>query len=308
MIPLSRWARRSKTVRSLARPLLRARRFLSDPGRGPREATWERLSTLLADDPLVRVEEFGGVFRLDPRSHILKRLLVDGEYEPELARLCRTLVRPDHDAVDIGANAGFFSVLLAQSLPAQRVLAVEPSRPMATRLRYNLERNGVDARVVVFEGAASDRRGTAELRGVEGKEEYGTIGVLAHPAAEVAAQEPGAAVYSDVVAAEPLDALVERHRLRPGFIKIDTEGAEMRVFHGARETLRAFTPIVISELDDVLLRANGGSAMEVVSLLRGLGYRVLDPFTAGHPAVTREQLETPHALNEVLCIPESAAR
>ena len=193
-------------------------------------------------------------------------------------------------------------MLLARQLPDRRVLAAEPSAAMAARLRANLERNGVAGRVAVFEGALSDRGGTAELRGPVGNEEYGTIGVLAHPAAHAVAGS-GVGVGVETVASETLDALVERHGLAPGFVKIDVEGAEALVLGGARATLREFRPVLLSELDDGLLRANGSSAVEVVRLLQAEGYRVLHPTAPGHPPVSREQLEALH-VSEVLCLPD----
>ncbi|MEM1116502.1 MAG: FkbM family methyltransferase [Bacteroidota bacterium] len=264
------------------------------------------MSGLLAEDPVVSVQDFGGRFALDARSHVLKRLLLDGTYEAELVGLCRQFVTPGRDAVDIGANAGFFSVLLANLLPADRVLAAEPSPAMARRLRQNLERNGVGDRVVVFEGAVADCSGTVTLSGVVGNEEYGTIGHLAHPAAEAALAHPDAESSALTVVAETLDALVETHDLRPGLLKVDTEGAEMLVLAGGRDTLRNHRPVLICEMDDVLLRANGTSAVELVLMLQELGYHVLDPFTRGHPPVTRGQLETPHVVPDVLCLPGEA--
>ena len=303
MNALSSRARRSPALRALLAPLLAVRRRLAAPGRPYEVRTWERLRDLLDEDPVIRVPEFEGSFRVDARSHLFMRALLDGEYEPALAGLCREFVDGGRDAVDVGANVGFFSVLLARHLPGRRVLAAEPSATVLPRLRENLARNGVADRVVVFEGAVSDRAGRAELSGVEGKEEYGTIGRPAHPAMWADAADRGAAVRSAAVEARTLDALVDEHGLAPGFVKLDVEGAEHLVVGGAGRTLRDHRPVVLSELNDRLLRANGSSAMEVVGAFRRAGYRVLDPFAPGRPEATRDQLETPHALEEVLCVP-----
>lgn len=248
--------------------------------------------------------EFGGTFQVDPRSHLFMRALLDGEYEPELARLCARLVAPDRDALDIGANVGFFSVLLASHLPRRRILAVEPSPAIAPRLRINLERNGVADRVIVFEGAVSDRSGQVELSGIDGKEEYGTIGQPAHPGMWTDAADRDAEVRSVTVEARTLDAIVAEHQLDPGFVKVDVEGAEHLAFGGARDTLDGHRPLVLTELNDRLLRANGSSAMDVVETFRNHGYRVVDPLDPARTEATREKLETPFALEEVLCVPE----
>ena len=307
MNSLSARARRSPALRALLSPLLAVRRRLANPGRPYEHRTWERLRDLLAEDPVIRVPEFEGEFQVDARSHLFMRALLDGEYEPALARLCRELAAPDRDAVDVGANVGFFSVLLARHLRGGRVLAIEPSPAVGPRLRANLARNGVAGRVAVFEGAVSDRAGRVDLSGIEGKEEYGTIGQPAHPGMWGDAADRGAVVRPVPVEARTLDALVEEHGLSPGFVKLDVEGAEHLVVGGAEQTLRAHRPVVLSELNDRLLRANGSSAMDVVRAFRRLGYRVLDPLTPGRPEATREQLETPHVLEEVLCVPSDSS-
>ena len=247
--------------------------------------------------------DFKGQFQIDARSHIFGRALLDGEYEPELVRLCAELVDPHRDAVDVGANVGLFSVLLAHHLPERRVLAIEPSPAVVARLQANLVRNGVADRVPVFVGAASDQPGQVELSGIPGKEEYGTIGRPAHPGIWADAPDRGARIQSVSVMSQPLDALVEEHGLTPGFIKVDVEGAENLVISGARQTLQQHRPIVLSELSDRLLRANGTTAMEVVQIFLQLDYRVLDPLSPGRPNVTRAELEKPHGVEEILCIP-----
>ena len=303
MSRLRRLLRRSRTARALAGPALSVRRGVIARRARADALAWDRLRRLLADDPVVRVDAFGGQFQLDARSHLLQRLWRDGDYEPETRALCERLVDPDRDVLDIGANAGFFSVLLSARLRGGRLLAVEPSAAMVRRLRANLARNGAE-RVLVEHAALSDAEGTVELRALAGKEEYGTIGVPAHPGIRADAADRDAEMAVETVRALPLDRLVEAHGLRPALLKVDVEGAEMRVFQGATETLREHRPAVVTELNDRLLRANGTTARAVVGLFEAHGYRVLDPSDPAHPPVTDTFLATSE---DVLCLPAERA-
>lgn len=296
-------ARRSPTVRLLTAPARALRNRLQHPGRPHEQRLWERLSQVLADDPAVSVPEFEGVFQLDPRSHLLRRILFDGAYEPALADVCRRFADPERDALDVGANAGFFSVLLARQLRQGRVVALEPTPSMSVRLQSNLVRNGVADRVQVLELAASDRRGEALLTTLPGKEEYASLGRTPHHAMRIDAADRSATLSTFTVPTARLDDLVEENGLRPGFVKIDVEGAEHLVLGGAEALLRVHRPVVLVEINDERLRGNGSSARAVVQMLEAARYRLLDPHHPSLPPATIERLETPHELEEVLAVP-----
>ncbi len=59
---------------------------------------------------------------------------------------------------------------------------------------------------------------------------------------------------------------------RVDVLKIDVEGAELKVIRGARETLTRHRPVLVIELDDQLLGAMGTTSAEVRRLLSSYGY------------------------------------
>lgn len=230
-----------------------------------------RLAAIACEDLVVDVPEFDGRFRLGASSHLLHRLLVHGFYEPELAAWARAHLDRHRDVIDVGANVGFFTVLLGRQLASRRVLAIEPSASALSRLHWNIAANDLVDRVVVFGGLAARESGVAELKVFEGMEEYSCAGVAAHTAIR------GYVPKLEQIRKSTVDALVAEHGLAPGFIKIDVEGFEMEVLSGAEVTLEKHRPLILSELSDSLLRKNGSSAQEVVGLLRKHRYRVADP-------------------------------
>jgi len=73
-----------------------------------------------------------------------------------------------------------------------------------------------------------------------------------------------------------LDGWVTQQQIyRIDFIKIDTDGMEMKVLRGAQETLRRFRPVVIFELIPQDITDAGDSAEALVQLLQELKYRLL---------------------------------
>ncbi len=104
-------------------------------------------------DLVVRIPDFGGAFEIGATSHILRRVLVESNYEPELLDLIRKKIDPARDAIDVGANIGLLTVFMARLVSGtSRVLAIEPPPEALRRLRGNIMLNGCDARVAIFEG------------------------------------------------------------------------------------------------------------------------------------------------------------
>lgn len=248
------------------------------------------LQKVLAGDPFVHVADFQGNFHIGVKSHLFRRLVFEGSYEPELAALVKKYINPEKDAVDVGANIGFFTCLMAQRVSTNKVLSIEPTPGAWRRLQQNIEVNDIRANVIGFNGAVSSQRGVVVMCIVEDNEEYSSMGKISHPSVAREATE------SVTVPCETIDYLIESNQLSPGLIKVDVEGAEGFVFQGARETLRKHRPVIISELSDRLLASKGFRASEIVKELESLGYDVFDPFVPGFKCGSR-----PHG--DILAIP-----
>jgi FkbM family methyltransferase len=230
---------------------------------------------LFADYPLIKVEEFCGNFIMDTHSDIFKNIICEKHYEPTLAALCKKYIDPDKDCIDIGANVGFYSVLFAKTVRNGKVFSVEPTSNALEFLYKNLDGNGVKDKVFVFEGVVSDKSGFAEIKTIKGREEYSSISSLNHPSVA------GMKFDRIEVLSITLNEFIRKNSIKPGFIKIDVEGAENKVIAGSLEILRDCRPVILCELSDYLLRKNGSTAKRVISMIKKLGYDVFDPFDPG---------------------------
>jgi FkbM family methyltransferase len=261
------------TIRKVAGPMLSLRRRLLNKDSIQRATMLSDLhSNIVAGSATVRAEGFPGEYAMDIRSHILSRILLDKHYEPRVVSIVKRQLDPSQDALDVGANVGLFSILMASLLASGcRVLAIEPTSRALEFLRHNIQANGFGEVVSTFAGVASDRNGEVTVESVPGKEEYSSIGSIVH---QSVANE--SARVSNVVQSRTIDALTGEFNLRPGFMKVDTEGAELLVLSGAKDTLKEYRPIIVSELSDMMLSARGHSAREVIAFLENVGYMVVD--------------------------------
>lgn len=283
---------RRPALRRLLLPLIIIRRFFIKRKLAHMEQIYQNLCDLLEDYPVIRLKEFRGIFQINPRQDIFKRILFSKQYEPEYVNLCLRYLDINRDVIDVGANVGFYSVLFANVIKNERkVLAIEPIRDMINLLRRNIKLNNLEGKIIVFEGAVSNTESTASIKVCPGKEEYSTLGSWSHPS--ILQNE----YFIETVKVSTLDNLVKIYFLNPGFIKIDVEGMEHLVLDGAKNILTVYRPIVVSELSDPLLRNNGSSALEVINMFKNHKYKVLDAyFMDEHPERRK--------YTEIICIPE----
>jgi FkbM family methyltransferase len=261
----------------------------------PVDVALDRLGEIVRSNLIFEAKEFGGVFSINPRSHLLRRLLQQGYYEPRISSLYFRFLNPEGDILDIGANVGFFTIGGAKKLSTARILAAEPTSEAFDRLRENVERNGIGDRVILFKGLVGSWKGQTEVNYVPGLEEYSSVNALEHFATK------NHEARTEKVPIERLDDLVAAHDLRPTLIKVDVEGGELSVFQGAEHTLSTFRPIVISELWRRPVNAGGRTGADVVGLFEKLDYVVRDP----HDPLAKPGL---YDIGEIICIPKEKFR
>jgi len=170
-------------------------------------------------------------------------------------------------ALDVGANEGDWTRALADRCDA--VHAFEPNPQVATRLRVAVApyRN-----VRLVELALGDRVGDIDLDLYE-RSEWAT----SYPATSLDAYRAGEPIGSITVPCHTIDRLGYQFR-SVHYIKIDVEGAECAVLRGAKRTLAASRPTVLTEVHSARNRD------WTVGCLRRAGY-VVDVITHPDPAV-----------------------
>jgi FkbM family methyltransferase len=282
--------RHSFTRKVVAGPVAIRRAWLNWRGQ-PGEAILDRISEIVKGDIAFEANEFDGVFSIDPRSHLLRRFLRYGYYEPEVSRLFLANINPQADVLDVGANIGFYTVSAARRLTTGRVLAAEPTGATFERLSENVKRNEVADRVILFNGMIGADKGQGQIHFVSGMEEYSSMNLPEHLAVK------NKEVKTENVPIERVDDLVVKYSLRPGLLKVDVEGAEFSVLRGALHTMSEHRPVVISEIWKKPTSADGHSGSELIEMFEGLGYVVRDP----HDPLAKPGLEE---VGEIICVPK----
>jgi FkbM family methyltransferase len=179
-----------------------------------------------------------------------------GNYEYDIQRALVRLLGPDpHGRVfyDVGANAGFFSVLAAKQVgPSGRVFAFEPLAENIASIEEQIAENQL-RQVELVTMAVGAAPGTAAFSFPPDQT------AMAHLGAARAAEE-----RTVEVSVTSLDAFAKDHP-PPTLVKIDVEGAETDVLAGAAG--------LIAQGTQLLIELHGpDKAEQVVRALRAAGY------------------------------------
>ncbi len=195
------------------------------------------------------------------------------EHEPETQAVIAEVLRPGMTAIDVGANVGYLTLLMASAVaPNGRVFALEPAPDNLTLLAENVRRNRLEGVVRVLPVAAGAERGRRPLQ-------LGRAGTL-HTLHRVDGAG-GAEIDVDVAPLDDLLDSVDGLLDGPvGLVKIDVEGAEHAVLDGMARLLAAVPPprLLVEWNPSALARA-GSSPESLPRRLEAAGYRLslLDP-------------------------------
>ena len=157
-----------------------------------------------------------------------------GSYELDAQLTCRRILRTGDAACDVGANAGFFSLLMSRLVgPLGAIVAFEPVASNVVELRHTLARNHV-ANVDVVSAAVADHTGTSLFT----RGNSGFAGRLDNHG-------------DQMVPTIALDDAYGGGAPAPRLVKIDVEGAAASVVRGARQMLMRDLSTLLFELHSV---------------------------------------------------------
>ena len=157
-----------------------------------------------------------------------------GEYE---TGVIKKIIKPGMTAVDIGANFGYFSLLLSGLVgESGKVFAFEPDSTAFKLLSRNIKENGIK-NVFLINKALSNKAGRTKL--YLDKDNKGEMSLsLAN------VDKPCGCISVETIT---LDSYFANLNEKIDFIKMDVQGAEGMVIAGACEILNKHNPKILFE-------------------------------------------------------------
>jgi FkbM family methyltransferase len=225
------------------------------------------------------------------------QVFIHGAYESDESAVVWSLLREGDFAVDVGANYGWFSLLMASRVGAKgTVLAIEPVPPMLAELKANLALNP-EARVEVRPVAVGAEPGSVKLNVFEGL-------VHGHASVSTLGREDFISFEAPL---ETLDELLRDDPRSPTLIKLDVEGAERDVIAGAVELIGGQSPPMwLIEVNTQTSAAFGYRPSDLVDDLRGITPHAVYRVVGAGLAPETDVQAAPHGTSWV-CVPDGHA-
>jgi len=227
-------------------------------------------------------------------------LYVSGSFEPNELWFLGQYLKQGMCFVDIGANEGFYSIYAAKKVGLSgKIFSFEPSPRELTWLQRNVRVNRL-GNIQVIPKALADVVGTAVLNLADAEHNgQNTLGTFGHQGVTC--------IESVQVELTTLDSLRKSGSIpKIDVIKMDVEGAELKVLKGAANILTNDRPLILMELFDAALKGQNSSANEVLAWLTKLGYVIYTfDFKSGQPSPMAGEIEE-NSIN-IIAKPDSSS-
>ena len=211
-------------------------------------------------------------------SRAEEAVALQGDYEQEDFDFLTGLLHDGDVVLDVGGNAGIFSLNIAQSTPGAVIYTVEPIPVTYKKMQANLALNPQLAKNIhTFNHGFAEEIGDAVFY-LPGASEAASMhpneddyySLESTPEGEYTGRIKMQEVHCKIDTVDNFCAV--HHIPSVHILKCDVEGAERDVLLGARQTLETSHPIVYAEMLRKHAKRFGYHPNEIIDYMRGLGY------------------------------------
>jgi FkbM family methyltransferase len=205
--------------------------------------------------------------KVHPDLSLYYNIRKNNPVEPELYNFLDKCIKEGDVFVDIGANAGFISLLASTKVGSKgKVIAFEPNPVVSYYTHFTLANNAPYHNYILLQQALSEEFGLASFS-ISSQDS-----ILMERASLVFKE----GVTKDVdVLCSTLDAVLPMV-LKPTMLKIDVEGAELQVLKGAIKTLEKHKPDISLELHGLYFDDPETHVEALFNFFEGLGYTAVN--------------------------------
>jgi FkbM family methyltransferase len=210
------------------------------------------------------------IFKINKRwfinyQDVMSRRVSEGNLDLEELKAITKIIKKGDTVLDVGAHFGYYSLFLSNLVGRYgMVYAFEPSDRERKRLMMNIFINGIK-NIKISDKAVSSSVGKSNLYVVQSKETG--FNSMRKPLSVSPTKIKNIQTIT-------LDKFIENSKLFGiRFVKIDVEGAELKVLKGANKLLSQYDkPSLLIEAEDLRTTPWGYKSKKIITLLVNKGY------------------------------------
>ena len=238
----------------------------------------------------------GAMFLAQPGVPLGWHVAVFGTYEPEVRDIVRAVLPVNGVAVDVGANVGWHTILMAQMVGnGGRVFAAEANPSVRRRLEDNVAINRF-RQVEVVPFAMGNNDGSVNFFGPPADDSGSGDGYVVTSCGS----DSRAVIHVEMRRLESVLASAAIDRL--DLIKIDVEGFEWPVLRGAEKMIAKFRPHIIFEYNADYVHRGEGTPDLMATFFQQHRYRLFAIRRNWSEAITQSSWP---ACADIWAVPES---
>ena len=200
--------------------------------------------------------------QVNPSEHIQQQLFWYGHYEKEIGDLINEILQPNDVFLDVGANIGYFSLLAAIHQPSAKIISFEPVTTVFKLFEENISLNNV-SNITTINAAVGEKDDEREI--YISTEDNTGMSSLQKPENYSGKKER--------VKVIEIDSWFRSSGLsKIDLVKIDIEGSELSALKGMNDALLNFKPLIIVEINPDTLRLFNHGSVDIINLLKQLGF------------------------------------
>jgi len=183
-----------------------------------------------------------------------------GVFEPAETNLVLSNLKENSVFFDIGANFGYYSLIVAKNVKGAKIHSFEPVKTTFNHLKKNIDINKFNRIIKPNCLAVSDKEGEVRMTSYL----YSGDHIVKYESTN-----KGLIPVKTIT----IDKYIEENNISNiDFIKCDIEGAELLMLKGAVNSLRKFKPKLLLELNEQWTERLNYNPKEVIDLLKELNY------------------------------------
>ncbi|MFH1472021.1 MAG: FkbM family methyltransferase [Nanoarchaeota archaeon] len=188
------------------------------------------------------------------------------ESEENEVKVLKNLLKRNYEGkfvmIDVGANIGWYSMNFAKSFPKSQIYSFEPIPESYANILSNIALNNL-TNITTIHSGVSDHEGVETFY-------YDTELSGNASLTNLSEKKNVSTVNAQLIT---LDNYCSQKSIKPDFIKVDVEGAELFVFKGARKIISDNHPIVFAEMLRKWSSKFGYHPNQIIALFKELDYK-----------------------------------